>query len=73
VVLPTLGAALKERERSLIEQALTLTQGNVTAACRLIHTPREHFYAKMRRLGIDYKSFRVPPQAVVREPEMSER
>jgi DNA-binding NtrC family response regulator len=60
VVLPTLEAALKDRERSLIEQALTLTQGNVTEACRLIRTPREHLYAKMRRLGIDYKSFRMP-------------
>lgn len=57
--IPPLEAALADRERGLIEQALRATDGNVTQAASLIQISRQHIYNRMRRLGIEFASFRV--------------
>jgi two-component system nitrogen regulation response regulator NtrX len=40
-------------ERKLIEDALTLADGNITEAARQLATDRPNLYRRMRRLGID--------------------
>jgi len=57
--LPPLNDALDERERGLIEDALREAGGNVTAAAKLLRTPRTHLYARLQRLGIDHARYRA--------------
>lgn len=56
--LPSLDSALETRAREVIEQALAATHGSVAQAAELIQTNRVSIYPRMRRLGIDYRSFR---------------
>ena len=55
----SLCTALENRERELIEQALSATDGNVTQAAVIMQICRVHIYQRMRRLHIDYSSFRT--------------
>lgn len=57
--LPSLDAALQGREREVIDLALSASRGNVTQAALLIQTCRVSLYHRMRRLGIDYRSYRA--------------
>jgi transcriptional regulator of acetoin/glycerol metabolism len=56
--LPSLESVREKSDREAIEQALSATDGNVTQAAQLLDVCRVHIYRRMRRLGIDYRSFR---------------
>ncbi|WP_315760593.1 sigma-54 dependent transcriptional regulator [Sphingomonas sp. Y38-1Y] len=45
-------------ERAAIEEAVTRTVGDVAQAIRLLGIPRETFYYRVKRLGIDLKRLR---------------
>ncbi len=57
-----LGAGLKEQvesfERSLIEQAMEQYDGNVGEAMKVLELPRKTLYDKLKKYGLDTKSFR---------------
>ncbi|RMH54994.1 MAG: sigma-54-dependent Fis family transcriptional regulator [Candidatus Hydrogenedentota bacterium] len=48
----TLRSARDESERAAIEEALSETGGNVSAAARLLGIDRAHLYRKMKKLGV---------------------
>ena len=66
--LPSLESAFDKLERDVIEQALSATDGNVTQAAQRIKICRVHIYQRMRRLGIDYRSFRPGAHPQIAKP-----
>ena len=55
---PTLTEQLAAFEKTVLEQALTASGGNVTAACRRLGVARKTFYDKLARYGLRREQFR---------------
>jgi DNA-binding protein Fis len=52
-VLPSAGICLEDVERDLIEQALERTEGNKSAAARLLGLTRDTLRYRLERYGLD--------------------
>jgi DNA-binding NtrC family response regulator len=51
--------ALEMREREIIEQALTATEGNASRAASALGIDRTYLTKRMKQLGVDRKAFVV--------------
>lgn len=49
--------AIEQKEREVIEGALTATGGNITRTAKALGIDRSNLVKIMKRVGVDYKSF----------------
>ncbi len=55
---PSLREARRETDRQTIVEALQLTEGNVSAAAKLLHVARPSLYELLMKLGLDAEDYR---------------